>query len=267
VADTLSDQRAQQVPDFTMVLNANLALPGVRRRRWSGCAPAGAKQVIVGAIVADRDEQAGDIRLGPQLTCDHGSPSPHDMMTKFEHKIMPLSSHHSHGADGRLPEVLQFMQVLWAVVHGLDRTSKRMTRDLGVTGPQRLVLRVVGLFPGVSAGDLAAILHVHPSTLTGVLQRLLRQRLLTRRDDPSDRRRAVLSLTPRGARVNGRKAGTVEAAIALALADVGTAERVAARRVFERLAVRLGVTPERASVAVRRHSQSGLARTSRHADP
>jgi DNA-binding MarR family transcriptional regulator len=65
------------------------------------------------------------------------------------------------------------MQLLWAVVHELEITSKRMTGEIGVTGPQRLVLRVVGLFPGLSAGELATILHLHPSTLTGVLQRLV----------------------------------------------------------------------------------------------
>lgn len=148
----------------------------------------------------------------------------------------------------RLPHVLQFMQMLWAVVHGLERTSKRMTRDLGVTGPQRLVLRVVGLFPGLSAGDLAAILHVHPSTLTGVLQRLLSQRLLRRRNDPGDRRRAVLALTRRGARVNSRRAGTVESALASVLAEVDASDRAAAQRVLERLAIQLGVTPERAEI-------------------
>jgi DNA-binding MarR family transcriptional regulator len=94
-----------------------------------------------------------------------------------------------------LPDVLQFMQLLWAVVHALERTSKRMSGEIGVTGPQRLVLRVVGLSPGLSAGDLAAVLHVHPSTLTGVLQRLVSQRLLARSDDPRDRRRAILRLT------------------------------------------------------------------------
>ena len=94
---------------------------------------------------------------------------------------------HSEDATPDLPDVLQFMQLLWAVVHGLETTSKRMAGDLGVTGPQRLALRVVGLFPGVSAGDLAAILHVHPSTLTGVLQRLVAQRWLLRVDDPRDR--------------------------------------------------------------------------------
>lgn len=139
-----------------------------------------------------------------------------------------------------LPDVLEFMQLLWAVVHGLERSSKGMAADLGVTGPQRLVLRVVGLFPGVSAGDLAAVLHVHPSTLTGVLQRLVAQRLLVRVAAPSDRRRAVLRLTPRGARVNGKRRGTIEAAVAAALSRARPADRLAARRILQRLAERLG---------------------------
>jgi MarR family transcriptional regulator, organic hydroperoxide resistance regulator len=139
-----------------------------------------------------------------------------------------------------LPDVLDFMQLLWAVVHGLERSSKAMAVDLGVTGPQRLVLRVVGLFPGVSAGDLAAVLHVHPSTLTGVLQRLIAQRMLVRVAAPSDRRRAVLRLTPRGARVNAKRRGTIEAAVAAALARTRPADRLAARRVLQRLAERLG---------------------------
>jgi DNA-binding MarR family transcriptional regulator len=137
-------------------------------------------------------------------------------------------------ASATLPDVLQFMQLLWAVVHGLERTSKRMTSDIGVTGPQRLVVRVVGLFSGISAGELATILHVHPSTLTGVLERLVRQRLIVRVDHPTDRRRAVLRLTTLGKRANKVTRGTVESAITEALAGVSYHDRAAARRVLAR---------------------------------
>jgi DNA-binding MarR family transcriptional regulator len=150
---------------------------------------------------------------------------------------MPAPSDRDLSAD--LPDVLQFMQLLWAVVHGVEKTSKRMTAEIGVTGPQRLVLRVVGLFPGVSAGDLAALLHVHPSTLTGILQRLVAQRLLTRIEDPADRRRAVLRLTARGERANRVSGGTVEAAVAKALQGVSDRDRGATRRVLARLAASL----------------------------
>jgi DNA-binding MarR family transcriptional regulator len=141
----------------------------------------------------------------------------------------------------KLPDVLQFMQLLWAVVHGLEKISKRMSGAIGVTGPQRLVLRVVGLFPGLSAGDLATILHIHPSTLTGILQRLVAQGLLQRTDDPCDRRRAILRLTSTGARANAVKRGTVESAVAAALAHVTATDRAATRRVLEQLAQKLDI--------------------------
>jgi DNA-binding MarR family transcriptional regulator len=139
-----------------------------------------------------------------------------------------------------LGDVLQFMRVLWAVVHALQSTSKRMEQLVGVTGPQRLVLRVVGLFPGISAGEVARLLHVHPSTLTGVLHRLGKQGLLARETPEGDRRRAVLRLTRAGARVNARRRGTVEAAIGKVLHTLSARERATTQRALTRLAKAMG---------------------------
>jgi DNA-binding MarR family transcriptional regulator len=130
-----------------------------------------------------------------------------------------------------------------------------MSGEIGVTGPQRLALRVAGLRPGLSAGDLAAILHVHPSTLTGVLQRLVDQRLLTRRDDPGDRRRAVLHLTPRGRRISVVDRGTVERAVGDTLRNVTARDRASTQRVLERLASRLDAS-EGAGETLNRSSAS-----------
>ena len=140
----------------------------------------------------------------------------------------------------QLPDVLNFMQLLWAVVHGIEKTSKRMAADIGVTGPQRLVLRAVGLFPGASAGDLSAMLHLHPSTLTGVLRRLTAQRLLERAADPVDKRRALLRLTRAGARANTTSRGTVESAVAAVLRRTSTDDRRRTQDVLEALARQLG---------------------------
>ena len=135
-----------------------------------------------------------------------------------------------------LPEVLAFMQGLWAVVHRMERLSKQMGASAGVTGPQRLVLRMIGLFPGLSAGDLAAVLHLHPSTLTGVLRRLDAQALLARTADPDDRRRTVLRLTRRGARASASTTGTVEGAVAAAFSRTPQDHRAATRRFLDQLA-------------------------------
>lgn len=112
-----------------------------------------------------------------------------------------------------LGEVLDFLGLLWCVDHALQRASKRMESALGVTGPQRLVIRIAGRFPGIPAGQLAGILHVHPSTLTGILKRLERRHLITRRLDPRDKRRALLGLTPEGRQRDVEIHGTIEAAV------------------------------------------------------
>src|SRR5437870_9585463 len=105
------------------------------------------------------------------------------------------------GAD-QLGPVLEFMKQLWAVDHGLQSVSKRMEASYGITGPQRLVVRIVGRFPGIAAGRVAEILHVHPSTLTGVLRRLEGRGVLQRRTDPRDARRALFMLTARGRKLD-----------------------------------------------------------------
>jgi MarR family transcriptional regulator, organic hydroperoxide resistance regulator len=141
-----------------------------------------------------------------------------------------------------LDEGLEFMRTLWVVVHALQKASKRMNQRLGVTGPQRLVVRVVGLSPGISAGALAKALHLHPSTLTGVLKRLESQRLLSRASHEGDARRAVLRLTPAGQQLNLAVSGTVESAVRATLPQVSTRDRHAARDVLRRLAVALDAT-------------------------
>jgi MarR family transcriptional regulator, organic hydroperoxide resistance regulator len=109
------------------------------------------------------------------------------------------------------------MQRMWDLVHALAVCSKRMARTLGLTGPQRLVIRVVGQQPGATASEISAILGLHPSTLTGVLARLERQRMIHRTADLADRRRARFRLTPGGRRADRERKGTVEAAVRRAM--------------------------------------------------
>jgi trehalose-phosphatase len=127
-------------------------------------------------------------------------------------------------ADAKEPALggtLEFMRLLWALDHALQKRSKWMATRHGVTGPQRLALRIVGRIPDVSAGQLASTLKVHPSTLTGVLQRLERRALLTRHSDRTDRRRVRLGLTPRGRTVTQASAGSIEDAVTRTLRKAG----------------------------------------------
>lgn len=128
-------------------------------------------------------------------------------------------------------ETLQFMQTVWALAHALDVRSKRMARTLGVTGPQRLVVRMIGQMPDATAGAIARSLDLHASTLTGVLARLEERRMILRRVDAADRRRVRFSLAAAGRRIDRERRGTAEAAVRRALARTTPAD-VRASRAF-----------------------------------
>ena len=110
-------------------------------------------------------------------------------------------------------DAIDFLRLIWAVDHALQRRSKSMAATLGITGPQRLVIRIIGRFPSIHATQLADILYLHPSSLTAVLKRLERRRLVRRWPDERDRRRWLLGLTPRGQALNQEAPGTNEAAV------------------------------------------------------
>lgn len=115
-----------------------------------------------------------------------------------------------------------------------------MQQTLGVTGPQRLVLRLVGRYGETTPSVLADVLRVHPSSLTGVLRRLEGAGLLRRVRDPADGRRAILTLTPSGQALNDQDRGTVEYAVRRTLRSVAAADAQQARRVLATLARELG---------------------------
>lgn len=134
-------------------------------------------------------------------------------------------------------EVLEFMRLLWALDHGLQTVSKRMKRTLGVTGPQRLVVRIVGRDPGITAGGIASTLHLDPSTLTGILKRLETRGFLARKKDLADARRALFRLTAKGRRVDAKsRTETVEAGVRAALGRLDDEKIAAAREVLSAIA-------------------------------
>ncbi|MFZ5477588.1 MAG: MarR family winged helix-turn-helix transcriptional regulator [Myxococcota bacterium] len=142
-------------------------------------------------------------------------------------------------------ETLATLDRLWALDRGLEAVSRVMHARIGVTGPQRFVLRMIGRDPGLTAGTLARRLHDHPSTLTAALKRLVEQRLVARREDPEDHRRVRLHLTAAGKRLDEIREGTVEAAVRGALAGMSAEEAEALRAGLAALAEALERTAGR----------------------
>lgn len=141
--------------------------------------------------------------------------------------------------DQQLGKSLEFLRSIWALDHALHARSKAMAKRTGLTGPQRLALRIIGTFPKISSGELARVLHVHPSTLTGVLQRLEQQALVVRVRDTDDGRRALFSLTRAGQKLAVPTDFSVEGAVKRLLKEVEPAHAQIAQRLILQLADQL----------------------------
>ncbi|MER3418516.1 MAG: hypothetical protein C4343_05345 [Chloroflexota bacterium] len=91
------------------------------------------------------------------------------------------------------------------IIAGYERLMQRLAErhapdflDIAVTMPQAKVLYVVGAAGRLHMSELAARLGVSLSTVSGLVDRLVDQGLLDRRDDPADRRQVLVSLTSTG---------------------------------------------------------------------
>src|SRR5262245_34588359 len=138
-----------------------------------------------------------------------------------------------------LDEALRFMRLIWAVDHELERVSKRMETRLGLTIPQRMSLLLVGHNPGILASELAAVLHLHRATLSGIVRRLRTSGYLEGTVNSRDGRRVSLTLTESGHAINRRRAGTFEEAVRRLIASTPKRDRVTTERVLARLGAEL----------------------------
>lgn len=107
---------------------------------------------------------------------------------------------------------LDFLQVLWRLNHAMESRSSRMYRELGITAQQRMVMRYISDNPGISAGQLAKLLHVDRGTMSTMLGRLEDRGLASRRRHAQDARRSEIMLTTEGQIVLSKDVTTVESA-------------------------------------------------------
>ncbi len=147
-------------------------------------------------------------------------------------KTSPRRSAVPDAAAHALDPTLDFMRLLWGIEHRLQSASKIMASRLGITGPQRLVLKVVASYPGISAKEVAHVVRLHPSTITGILKRLTTKGLLLRAQDPVDTRKVRLRVQPAARRFTGSATGTIESAVERALRRVPKKKIAAAREVL-----------------------------------
>lgn len=131
------------------------------------------------------------------------------------------------------------LRALWESGHALQAMSRRMERTLGLSGPQRLVLREVVRKPGILPGELAGVLGIHPSTVTGLVDGLESSGLAERRRDDEDRRSVRLFATAEGHAVLERHVETIESVLGRVTDEFSAAERTVVAAFLARVSTAL----------------------------
>ena len=92
--------------------------------------------------------------------------------------------------------------IVEAIVY-LYTESRRLTKDVasryGLTGPQLTVVKMLEALGDLSLTRLSAKIKAQNSTVTGIVDRMEREGLVTRARSSTDRRVVHIQLTPKGA--------------------------------------------------------------------
>jgi DNA-binding MarR family transcriptional regulator len=92
----------------------------------------------------------------------------------------------------------QVMIALRKIIRAIDMNSKKLAKRVGLTGPQLLILMEISRNSEISPGEIAQAVSLSQATVTGILERMAKRQLLTRKRSESDRRRILISLTEHG---------------------------------------------------------------------
>ena len=115
---------------------------------------------------------------------------------RSSHKLLVMrNKKQGSSVTDLVEEVMQDLRRIFKVV---ETYSRSVETRFGITGPQLWALWELGRSAPLSLKNLAARMHLSPSTVVGVVDRLIAKDLVVREGDPVDRRRVCLSLSDKG---------------------------------------------------------------------
>ena len=92
----------------------------------------------------------------------------------------------------------EFLVALRRVIRAVDLRSKQLSKHVGLTGPQLLVMQNIQEKPGIMVREIAENINLSPATITNILDRLEGRDLATRIRSTQDKRKVGVFLTEKG---------------------------------------------------------------------
>ncbi len=99
------------------------------------------------------------------------------------------------------PEVDSIVETIIYLYTESRRLTKGMAREVGLTGPQLTVIKLLETFDNLSLSSLSERIRAQNSTVTGIIDRMEREGLVRRERSTSDRRVVHIRLSDKGQRL------------------------------------------------------------------
>lgn len=138
-------------------------------------------------------------------------------------------------SDAREEALTSSVRALHRVFQEVDTASRRLLKDFGVSGPQLWALRTIQAARGLTIGELAALMYLHISTVSGILDRLEKNGWVERRRADEDRRVTRLTLTRKGRAIIARAPEPPRSRVLRGLRDLDDRALAEMSRSMERL--------------------------------
>lgn len=146
---------------------------------------------------------------------------------------LPAASMSEQGTTTRYD--LRVLQALRQIIRAVDLHSRQLLGQHKITGPQLITLLTVEEYEPVTASAIAGHIHLSPSTVIGILDRLETKGLIRRDRDLKDRRLVQVSLTEQGKVLAGNTPSPLQDTLVKAMGKLPETELVMIAETLERI--------------------------------
>lgn len=139
----------------------------------------------------------------------------------------------------------EILHSLRRIMRSVEMYSKKLSSHHQVTGPQLVCLLTIGQHQPIIASQIAKHVHLSPSTVVGVLDRLEEKDLIARERDQTDRRKVYLNLTEKGSRLASQAPSPLQDQLTQALRSLSPLEQSSIALALEKIAALMEKSPSK----------------------
>ncbi|HMQ10332.1 MAG TPA: MarR family transcriptional regulator [Oligoflexia bacterium] len=160
----------------------------------------------------------------------------HAMSKNNKSSVKQVSSDAGYDYD------LRILHALRQIMRSVDIHSRQLNQRYDITTPQLVCLLAISEHGPLTIASLSQKVHLSPSTLVGIIDRLEIKKWLTRKRDVDDRRKIYLHITKSGSKFVSEAPSPLQETLLQALSDLNHKEQstlaVSLERIVELMKVK-----------------------------